>query len=105
MGWRHPGAVGRERLQCAKRPCKWLISAVACSLRSSRQRMDIPRIGEAKRRRRKRMLMAAMGLIALAGITMGLMRLPPASPSVPRSTLYFGTVKEGEVLREVRGNG
>ena len=51
------------------------------------------------------MVMAAIGLIALAGITMGLMRLPQAAPSVPRSTLYFGTVKKGEMLREVRGNG
>src|SRR2546421_10212584 len=67
--------------------------------------MDIPRIGEAKRRRRKRMLMAAIGLVALAGITMGLMRLPQAAPSVPRATLYFGIVKKGEMLRQVRGNG
>src|SRR3954471_15818653 len=67
--------------------------------------MDIPRIGEAKRRRRKRMIFAAIGLVAMAGITMGLMRLPQAAPSVARSTLYFGTVKKGEMLREVRGNG
>src|ERR1041385_6947699 len=67
--------------------------------------MDIPRIGEAKRKRRKRMIMAAVGLLALAGITMGLMRLPQAAPSVPRSTLYFGTVKKGEMLRQVGGNG
>ena len=67
--------------------------------------MDIPRIGEAKRRRKKQMIFGAVGLIALAGITMGLMRLPQAAPSVPRATLYFGTVKKGEMLREVRGNG
>ena len=67
--------------------------------------MDIPRIGEAKRKRKKRAIIAIIGLIALAGITMGLMRLPQAAPSVPRGTLYFGTVKKGEMLRQVRGNG
>lgn len=67
--------------------------------------MDIPRIGEAKRRRKRRAIFAVIGLVALAGITMGLMRLPQAAPSVPRSTLYFGTVKQGEMLRQVRGNG
>jgi HlyD family secretion protein len=67
--------------------------------------MDIPRIGEAKRKRKKRAIIAIIGLLALAGITMGLMRLPQAAPSVPRGTLYFGTVKKGEMLRQVRGNG
>jgi HlyD family secretion protein len=67
--------------------------------------MDIPRIGEAKRKRRKRIIIGAVGLVVLAGITMGLMRLPQAAPSVPRSTLYFGTVKHGGFPRNVRGNG
>jgi HlyD family secretion protein len=67
--------------------------------------MDIPRIGEAKRRRKKRVIFGVIGLVALAGITMGLMRLPQAAPGVPRGTLYFGTVKKGEMLRQVRGNG
>lgn len=67
--------------------------------------MDIPRIGEAKKRRKKRAILAVVGLLALAGITMGLMRLPQAAPSVPRSTLYFGSVKRGEMVLEVRGNG
>src|SRR5258706_7578810 len=67
--------------------------------------MDIPRIGEAKRKRRRRAMMAVAGALALAGITMGLMRLPQAAPSVPRATLYFGIVKKGEMLRQVRGNG
>jgi HlyD family secretion protein len=67
--------------------------------------MDIPRIGEAKRRRKRRAIFAVIGLVALAAITMGLMRLPQAAPSVPRGTLYFGTVKKGEMLRQVRGNG
>lgn len=67
--------------------------------------MDIPRIGEAKKRRKRQVILAVIGLVALAGITMGLMRLPQAAPSVPRATLYFGTVKKGEMLRQVRGNG
>src|SRR6185503_6208620 len=31
--------------------------------------------------------------------------LEPASPSVARSALYFGTVKRGNMVREVRGAG
>jgi HlyD family secretion protein len=67
--------------------------------------MDIPRIGEAQRKRKRRVILAAVGLLAVAGITMGLMRLPQAARTVPRATLYFGTVKRGEMLRQVRGNG
>jgi HlyD family secretion protein len=67
--------------------------------------MDIPRIGEAQKRRKRRAIIAVAGLVVLAAITMGLMRLPQAAPSVPRATLYFGTVKKGEMLRQVRGNG
>src|ERR1041385_9419866 len=67
--------------------------------------MDIPRVGEAKRRRKRRAILIVVGLVALAGLTMGLRRLPQAAPSVPRATLYFGVVKKGEMLRQVRGNG
>ena len=67
--------------------------------------MDIPRIGEAKRRRRRQAILVTLGVLALAGITMGLMRLPQAAPSVPRGTLYFGVVKRGNFPRNVRGNG
>jgi multidrug resistance efflux pump len=37
--------------------------------------------------------------------TVGLAQLRPAAPSVERGTLWIDTVKKGEMLRQVRGNG
>ena len=41
----------------------------------------------------------------LAMITLGLSRLQPAAPLVDKSTIWLDTVKRGEMLRQVRGNG
>ena len=38
-------------------------------------------------------------------ITVAVSRLQPAAPSVPEGTLWFGTVKRGAMVREVRGAG
>lgn len=37
--------------------------------------------------------------------TLGLSRLKPAAPNVERATLWIDTVKRGEMVREVSGNG
>ena len=44
-------------------------------------------------------------LVVLAVVTAGLSRLQPAAPLSDKSTLFMDTVKRGEMLREVRGNG
>jgi HlyD family secretion protein len=67
--------------------------------------VDIPRPDVARKRRRKRLLQASLGLIALAAVTVGLSRLEPAAPSVDKSQIWPDTVKRGEMLRQVRGNG
>ncbi|MFO1499001.1 MAG: HlyD family efflux transporter periplasmic adaptor subunit [Verrucomicrobiota bacterium] len=67
--------------------------------------MDIPRPHEARRRRRRRIIYGTASLLALALVTVGLSQLKPAAPSVEGGALYPGTVKRGEMLREVRGNG
>jgi HlyD family secretion protein len=67
--------------------------------------MDIARPDQARKRRRRRIIYAALSLLALALITVGLSRLKPAAPSVSDASLYKGTVKRGEMLRQVRGNG
>jgi HlyD family secretion protein len=67
--------------------------------------MDIARPDQARKRRRKRVLLAAGGLLALAGVTLGLAQLKPAAPSVERSSIWMDTVKRGQMLRQVRGNG
>jgi HlyD family secretion protein len=68
-------------------------------------KMDIPRPNQARRRRRRRILYVSLTLVAVALVTVGLARLKPAAPSVDGNSVYPGTVKRGEMLREVRGNG
>jgi RND family efflux transporter MFP subunit len=67
--------------------------------------MDIPRTSAAAERKRKRLILLVVGVIALAGITFGLTRLKPAAPGVERSTIWTDTVKRGDMLRQVRGLG
>jgi HlyD family secretion protein len=68
--------------------------------------MDIKRPGKTKLKKRIRSgILIGAGLIAIAGITFGLTRLKPAAPTLDRSTAVIDTVKRGQMLREVRGNG
>jgi HlyD family secretion protein len=67
--------------------------------------MDIPR-PELKRKKRMRQAgFAAVGVLVLGIATLGLMRLEPAAPSVALASVWPDTVREGEMLREVRGPG
>jgi HlyD family secretion protein len=67
--------------------------------------MDIPR-PENKRRRRIRQIAigVTVALLVLAA-TVGLTRLEPAAPAVARASVWVDTVREGEMLRQVRGPG
>jgi HlyD family secretion protein len=67
--------------------------------------MDIARPSSAGQRRRRQIIYAAVGIVLIALVTMGLSRLKPASPTVERSTVWVDTVKRGSVLRQVRGLG
>jgi HlyD family secretion protein len=67
--------------------------------------MDVPRVGAARKKRRKRIMYAVGGALALLVITVALSRLKPAVPSVDRSTVWIDTVKRGPMVREVRGLG
>jgi HlyD family secretion protein len=67
--------------------------------------MDIPRPDASRRRRRKRLLQVAVGLGTLAAITVALSQLEPAAPSVDKAQIWTDTVKRGDMLRQVRGNG
>ncbi len=68
--------------------------------------MDVP-VSPAlkKRRQRRRWLLTAGAVAALALVTIGLSRLQPAAPAIEKSTVWTDTVKRGAMLREVRGNG
>jgi HlyD family secretion protein len=67
--------------------------------------MDIDRPDLSRARRRRRFIMTTSSLLAVAAVTFGLAQLKPAAPSVERTTIYTDTVKRGEMLRQVRGNG
>ena len=67
--------------------------------------MDIARPEFKQQKRRRQILWAAVGLICLAGVTVGVSRLKPAAPEVERSTVWTDAVKRGPMLRQVRGLG
>jgi HlyD family secretion protein len=67
--------------------------------------MDIPR-PEIKRQKRKRQIMlGGAAVAALAVVTVVLARLEPAAPSVARASVWVDTVREGEMVVQVRGPG
>src|ERR1051326_206108 len=65
--------------------------------------MDIPRPDQARKRRRRRILYTVAGFGLLTLITIGLSRLKPAAPLV--ENVWPDTVKRGEMLCQVHGNG
>ena len=68
--------------------------------------MDIKRPGKSKLKKRIRNgVVIVVGLVAVGGITVGLTKLKPAAPTLDRSTAVIDTVKRGQFVREVRGNG
>jgi HlyD family secretion protein len=68
--------------------------------------MDIKRPGKSKLKKRIRNgVLIVVGLVAVGGITVGLTKLKPAAPTLDRSTAVIDTVKRGQMLRQVRGNG
>ncbi len=67
--------------------------------------MDIARPELKKKKRRRQYLIGGIvvALIAVAGV--GLAALGPAVPSIERSSVLVDTVKQGDLMREVRGPG
>ena len=66
------------------------------------QSMDIKR--EPQSNKKKWVIGGVTGL-GLAAVTVALMNLKPASPTVERPTIMLDTVKKGEMVLEVRGPG
>ncbi len=65
--------------------------------------MDIPRPHEAKGR--KRLIYGGIALAGVVTVTVALSRLQPAAPSVDAGTLWMDTVRQSDMVREVRGPG
>jgi len=66
--------------------------------------MDIPRPDQARKRKIRRITYGIVALVLIAGVSYGLSRLQPAAPTVD-SAVWTGTVKRGEMLRQMRGLG
>src|SRR5262245_51802636 len=68
--------------------------------------MDIKRPPKSKIKKKiKNAIMIVVGVAAIGGITYGLTKLKPAAPTLDKSTAVIETVKRGEMVRDVRGNG
>jgi HlyD family secretion protein len=67
--------------------------------------MDIARPDLKKRKIRRQILWSVLGLALLAGVTLFILRLKPAAPTVDRNTVWTDTVKRGNMVRQVRGLG
>ena len=68
--------------------------------------MDIQRpasVAQAKKRRQ--IMLGAIAVIVIAGVSVGLSQLQPAAPTVERATVWVDTVKRGPMVRQVRGLG
>jgi HlyD family secretion protein len=67
--------------------------------------MDIARPDIKAKKNRRRIVTIAVGIVILAVVTFAVMRLKPAAPTVERSVVWTDTVKRGNLIRQVRGNG
>jgi HlyD family secretion protein len=67
--------------------------------------MDIAIAQNPRAKSIRRLLLATVALLAVAGISFGLTRLRPAAPSVDGASFFSDTVKRGDLLRAVHGVG
>jgi len=67
--------------------------------------MDIARPEFKLQQRRRRIILFGVGAVVVAAVSIGVMRLKPAAPSVERGTVWTDVVKRGSMLRQVRGPG
>lgn len=67
--------------------------------------MDIARPDQSKKKRKQRIIYATLAALALIAITVVLAQLKPAAPTVDRNLVWIDTVKQGQMLRQVRGLG
>jgi HlyD family secretion protein len=67
--------------------------------------MDIARPEFKLQRRRRQAVGIGIVVVVVAALTVGVLRLRPAAPSVERGTVWTDTVKRGSMLRQVHGLG
>jgi HlyD family secretion protein len=67
--------------------------------------MDIARPEFKERKRRRQVAIASAVVVVVAALTVLVLRLKPAAPTVERGTVWTDSVKRGSMLRQVRGIG
>lgn len=67
--------------------------------------MDIARPDLKKKKRRRQIVIGLVVLIVAGVVAIGVSQLKPAAPTVDKSEIYTGTVKRGDMIRQVRGLG
>jgi multidrug resistance efflux pump len=67
--------------------------------------VDIARPDLKKKKRRRQILFTLLVVIVAGGVAIAVSRLKPAAPSVDSSEIWTGTVKRGDMIRQVRGLG
>ena len=67
--------------------------------------MDIQRPDIKRKKLRRQWIAGGVGVLALALAGLFVSKLKPASPTVDRATVWTDTVKQGPLLRQVRGPG
>ena len=58
-----------------------------------------------KRKKTRRLVLGAVGVLVIVAGSWQVSQLKPAAPTVAGGSVYFGTVKRGPMVREVRGAG
>ena len=58
-----------------------------------------------KRKKRRQAIFIGLAAVAVVVISVAVSRLKPAAPTVPSGSIWWGTVKRGPMVREVRGAG
>mgnify|MGYP001600159209 CR=1 FL=1 len=67
--------------------------------------MDISRPDIKQKKKRRQWIVAACAIVVLAAAGYFVAKLKPAAPEVERATVWTDTVKQGPMLRQVRGPG
>lgn len=67
--------------------------------------MDIQRPDIKRKKIQRQWIAGGVGLLALAAVAFFVSKLKPAAPTVDRATVWTDTVKQGPLLRQVRGPG
>ncbi len=67
--------------------------------------MDKARVGYARRKRIRRIVLGSVAGTAFLAVAWVVSRIEPAAPGVDAATVFTDTVERGEMLRQVRGIG